>query len=191
MKKSSRLFAAVSVCLVGLCWASIASAQDPGAPDSVYINMAEIVRYANDSMTVAIIVSTDEPLSAVSIPIYYRDPGDYWDLDATHAFWGGTRWTTTMGFSGLDDRSGENGDTLKLYIYFQALATPLPAGRDTIATLHFFPRAGAGDPTGMWEIGFTRVEPDNVVQFVTDEGLLADRIAEFVRRMATGAPDFY
>ncbi|MCP4712776.1 MAG: hypothetical protein GY869_29460, partial [Planctomycetes bacterium] len=91
---------------------------DPGAPDSVIIDISCALQYGSDSLVVPIIVVNDEPLASVTIPIYYLSPDKYWKIDT--AYFRSDRWQY-LGAQGFVDHFDIHPDTAKYLTYVSAM----------------------------------------------------------------------
>jgi len=128
---------------------------DPGAPDSVIIDLSCALRYGNDSMRVPVMVINDEIITAAIIPIAYTSPDKYWRVDT--AYFTSDRWQISA-IQGFVDRFDDDPDTAKYVIYNHSLI-PFQPGWDTIATLHLVKDPAAPSAPVPITFGYTRVEP--------------------------------
>jgi hypothetical protein len=121
----------VLVTFLSLFLFSLAKAQDPGNPDSVWISQISSVN-PSQSVVAKVIAYTDEKVAGLSLPFTFYD-ADNTDLVCDSIKW--ASWVTSNNpnsESRLIDPTNH-----KLYISAVWYSGGLPAGRDTLAKIYF------------------------------------------------------
>jgi len=148
--------AAAMLLLAGTAAFAAQDPNDPGAQDSIIIDMACAMEFGADSVKVTVVTVNDNETMVAYIPLFYDSPGDYWKIDT--AWFVSDRWKIVP-IKGFSDRFSENPDTAKYLIFVQAMFAPIPPGRDSIATITFTKNPNSVANPGPLTIGYTTVTP--------------------------------